>query len=267
MDYNINYIENEINETFNNIKNHDIKNVISSIEDIQVCSEKCIFSIWDYFTLSKYLESSLRNFNFVWLPNKNAESIKKLTNLINKEEFDYDINGNIKSHFEMFIEAMEEIAADTSDILNIINHSKYINLIEEINLVNYNTDISIYNKYIYSTIKTGKPHLMAGILAYSKDFLITDLLIKKLNEIDSTKKFKKLHHILNRIKLSNSNKNKEILLQIVSNLIGDDKEKLEETSIAIKSFLRYRTLFLNDIVFSIEKQKNKDLYYNYKKIS
>lgn len=49
----------------------------------------------------------------------------------------------------MFIEAMEEIAADTSDILNIINHSKYINLIEEINLVNYNTDISIYNKYIY----------------------------------------------------------------------------------------------------------------------
>lgn len=44
---------------------------------------------------------------------------------------------------------MEEIAADTSDILNIINHSKYINLIEEINLVNYNTDISIYNKYIY----------------------------------------------------------------------------------------------------------------------
>lgn len=108
---------------------------------------------------------------------------------------------------------------------------------------------------------------MAGILAYSKDFLITDLLIKKLNEIDSTKKFKKLHHILNRIKLSNSNKNKEILLQIVSNLIGDDKEKLEETSIAIKSFLRYRTLFLNDIVFSIEKQKNKDLYYNYKKVS
>ena len=48
---------------------------------------------------------------------QNAKAARLINQIVVDEESDLNVDGLVKSHFEMYIEAMEEISADTTQLI------------------------------------------------------------------------------------------------------------------------------------------------------
>jgi hypothetical protein len=180
---NIDFISKEKDSVDFRNQSLDLYSCIKTEDDFRVFMENHIFTIWDYMSLLKALENSFRNDSLPWFPSRNAKSLKTLHEVVCQEEFASDGKGEIKSNFEMYLETMEEIGANTSDILNVLSHARSIDIIQEaLTLSNNNVESSYYTRFIYNIIKSGKPHLMATVLALSKETSFPSLFAENLKD-------------------------------------------------------------------------------------
>ena len=121
MNHNIKNVINEIQPLREKLKNHELYESLKSIEDIKVFMESHVYAVWDFMSLLKALQNLLTCTKIPWTPNLDSKSARLINQIIVDEESDLNYNGEPKSHFEMYLEAMEEIQASTLPINDFIN--------------------------------------------------------------------------------------------------------------------------------------------------
>ena len=74
-----------------------------------------------FYVSSKSLQSKLTCTRIPWIPSSNNKAARLINQIVVDEESDLNVDGVPKSHFEMYLEAMDEIKADISEIDRFIN--------------------------------------------------------------------------------------------------------------------------------------------------
>ena len=107
----------------NNLRNHPIYNSIETLEDLRCFVEHHIYSVWDFMSLVKYIQSEISPSIYPWLPN-NHSNLRRFINEIVLEEESDELNMRDKylSHFEIYQKAMAEIGADSSESITFIEN-------------------------------------------------------------------------------------------------------------------------------------------------
>ena len=113
MNHNIKNVIDEIQPLRDELKNHELYKSLNSIEDIQTFMEYHVYAVWDFMSLLKALQKLLTTTKIPWTPNEDSASARLINQIIVDEESDLNYDGAPKSHFEMYLEAMEEIQANT----------------------------------------------------------------------------------------------------------------------------------------------------------
>ena len=67
-------------------------------------------------TYSLFFQNSVACQTIPWMPKPNPSLTRLVNSIILDEESDLDINGEPKSHFAMYLEAMEEMGVSTQNI-------------------------------------------------------------------------------------------------------------------------------------------------------
>ena len=111
MNQNIKNVIDEIQPLRDELKNHELYQSLKSIEDIKIFMESHVYAVWDFMSLLKALQNLLTCTKVPWTPNIDSRSARLINQIIVDEESDLNYNGSPKSHFEMYLEAMEEIEA------------------------------------------------------------------------------------------------------------------------------------------------------------
>ena len=247
-------IEN-IASTQEKLVNHKIYNRIESIEDLKLFMENHIYAVWDFMSLLKGLQINLTSTNNPWTPVDNTEAARFINEIVLEEETD-EIKGGIAiSHFELYLESMKEIGADTSQINNFISEIRESSDYREtINGFNIHADIKSFLNFTFDIIESGEAHKIASAFTFGRENVIPDMfigLVKGLNEKNSDIANKFVYYLERHIELDGDDHG-PIALKMIENLCGDDEKKWDEVTKIAKESIQMRIKLWNHICNEIK---------------
>jgi hypothetical protein len=240
------------------IINHSVYSAIESIDDLKVFMQYHVYAVWDFMSLLKTLQNNLTCTNVPWFPNGSANTRFLINEIVVGEEADIDEKGNRKSHFELYLDAMHQIGADTSSIEKFTDNLKS------------NSDFNIaYSKsntpkeaqefidFTFNVIKTNKDYLQAAIFTFGREDLIPEMFHAIVNDLykESPDKISVFKYYLERHIEIDGDHHSELALQMTANLCGSNEQHWEEAQKLTVECLQKRIQLWNGIYEKIKANK------------
>lgn len=235
-------IEKELLPLKKKLIEHPLYHRINSVDDVQSFMEKHVFAVWDFMSLVKKLQLRLTSTTLPWTPSKYPVAGRLINEIVWGEETDVNKDGEIMSHFEMYLQAMEEVNADTKPILGFIEQ---INNGESIENCLLKADLPAYVKdflsFTFATIEEDKVHVIASVFTFGREDLIPDMFIEMVKNIRNEKgSLLHLIYYLDRHIEVDGGEHGPMALQMIEQLCNNDPVKIQEAIVAAKKALALR---------------------------
>ena len=248
----ITLIEKELEPLRTKLNNHKLYSALQSIDDIKIFMEQHVFAVWDFMSLLKALQNHLTTISLPWRPVGNPATARFINEIVLGEESDVNELGEPKSHFEMYLDAMKQINADTTQIEHFINYIQIGFSIHEAALkVNLHPETLKFIQFTFNVINTNKAHAIASAFTFGREDVIPDMFFQIINQSKtSDNSYIKLTYYLKRHIELDGDEHGPLSLKMIEALCGTDTTKWEETLVIAKEALSYR-LSLWDSIASL----------------
>ena len=254
---NVKHVEDSIADLRYKLQNHVLYQNLENIEDVKVFMENHVFAVWDFMSLLKALQIKLTSIGTPWLPSENAKLSRFINEIVIAEESDINEEGVPKSHFQMYLDAMNQVGANTEQIDNFIQSIKNGNSpLDGLSNSSINLKVSAFVKHTFSVIDTQQAHKIASAFTFGREDVIPDMFIKILDQSDkNNEKYNKLRYYLQRHIELDGDDHGPLSLMMIEELCGNDDQKwFEVQTVAIES-LQHRIALWDVINQIIEKKK------------
>tara|TARA_B100000700_G_scaffold35951_1_gene35093 strand:+ start:3006 stop:3839 length:834 start_codon:yes stop_codon:yes gene_type:complete len=251
-------LNNELSPFIEKLNKHKVYQSLRSIRDIQIFMENHVFAVWDFMSLLKALQLELTNVSIPWTPNSNPVITRFINEIVYGEESDINELEQPKSHFEMYLDAMEQIGANRNQIDTLIDLIQSGHGIEVcINKINVDKRVKEFMGFTFSIINTKRPHAIGSAFTFGREDIIPDMFIKILAKIDpKTVHFNKLKYYLGRHIEIDGDLHGPLALQMMEELCGKNMKKWDEALSVAKESIQYRMQLWDTIVELIDKKES-----------
>ena len=161
---------------------HPLYANIRTLDHIRLFMESHVFAVWDFMSLLKALQRKLTCVDLPWIPTAYPASRRFINQIVMDEESD-EFEGRPISHFELYLEAMEQVSADTSTIRNVVASAVYG--VEGLPTEEAPAGAREFVECTFQIIGSGSTAAMAAAFTFGREDAIPDmfrLLIRSLNE-------------------------------------------------------------------------------------
>ncbi len=237
---------------------HSLYGQIEEIKDVQTFMQYHVFAVWDFMSLLKSLQLHVTTIKTPWIPAKDPEISRFINEIVLGEESDSNEGGKPMSHYEMYIEAMIEIKADTTQIENLLkNLSQGIALKESLRELNVKEEVKDFMRFTFDVIDLQKPHITAAVFTMGREDLIPDLFIGIVKNLEknSDATLRKLIYYLERHIELDGDEHGPVSLKMLENLCGNDNEKWNEALKYSKIALEERLKLWDSISNTLRKRE------------
>lgn len=236
------------------LKNHALYKRFDSVSDICIFSESHVFAVWDFMSLLKSLQRQLTCTQVPWVPASDPSIARFINEIVHGEESDVNELGEPKSHFEMYLDAMQQMGANTSSIATYLSHIRAAaRPIDAFKFVDVPQAVVDFVAHTFSVIDSGKPHLVASAFTFGREDVIPDMFISILKEAGQSRYTKFLYYLERHIELD-GDEHGPLALKLVSALCGDDEEKWKEVEDTAVRSLHMRIALWDGILEQIGNQ-------------
>ncbi len=180
----ISAIQSAIAPLKNDIVQHPVYAEIKTIQHVRVCMQYHVFAVWDFMSLLKALQRELTCVQVPWFPKGFADTRYLINEIVVGEEADVDQNGIRKSHFELYLDAMQQCGADTTSIRTFIDalqkHGDLERAFEEAQVPNAARE---FVRFTFSIIDSKQPHLLSAVFTFGREDLIPGMFMSLVNDL------------------------------------------------------------------------------------
>ena len=217
---------------------HKLYERLTTLEDVKIFTEHHVFAVWDFMSLLKALQTSLTCTNTPWVPKGNSNTARFINEIVLGEETDVDANGNYKSHFEMYLYAMEDVGADTKQIRMFVSLLENgASLDEALEGCGANEVIKEFVGFTFSVIETGKDHMIASAFTHGREGLVPEVFIEILNKSSylTNNSYRSMKYYLERHIEIDGDEHGPLSLKMIDELCDTDKKTMEAEEVARES--------------------------------
>lgn len=254
-------LQSEISTLRTQLVEHPLYAQIQTVEDFQSFMEQHIFAVWDFMSLLKALQRGLTCVDVPWSPKGNPETRRFINEIVLGEESDTDADGKVASHFEMYLEAMQQIGANTLPIHQLTEWISYGKTVEEaLYQLDIHEETKDFVRFTFSIIETEELHKIASLFTFGREDLIPDMFIEILREMKSQgqENISKLLYYLERHIEIDGDDHGPISLRMMEEICGDDAQKWQEAITCAKQALEMRIHLWNGLLTPSASMSNED---------
>lgn len=194
------HIEEEIYFFRKKLQNHGLYNNLKTLEDIRIFMESHVYAVWDFMSLLKALQRDITGSRLPWTPPNNPVLARFINEIVLDEESDLNDQGEVQSHFEMYLDAMDELGADHNgidDLISRLQSGDHFTL----GMINGQTDERTrdFVAFTLDTVHSQNTVAIAAAFAFGREEIIPEMFLKILKSADpESKRYTKLRYYLQR---------------------------------------------------------------------
>lgn len=220
------------------LKNHPLYDALSSIDDVKIFMEHHIFAVWDFMSLLKALQRELTCIQTPWVPSQNSTTARFINEIVLGEETDLNELGEPYSHYEMYIDAMSQIGADTRIMENFIKKIPSTNIHTLINDLEVHQAVKDFVNFTFDIIETAETHKIASAFTFGREDIIPDMYLEIVK--NSKKDYSKLTYYLERHIELDGDEHGPLSIQMMEELCENNQQKIDDVILIAKQALSHR---------------------------
>jgi hypothetical protein len=236
---------------------HALYSRLNGANELRRFMEVHVFAVWDFMSLLKALQAQLSCVTVPWHPTRWPESRRFINEIVLGEESDV-YEGRALSHFELYVEAMEQCGADTQGILNLLPAVSTMTSPRDLQQMLEGTSAPPHAiQFIRNTfqlIDSGDLSSLAAAFTFGREDLIPYLfreLVRDQNN-DTAGRFSKFLWYLERHVEVDSDDHGPLARRLLADLCGNDPASWERAASAAEAALHARLQLWDGILASLE---------------
>ncbi len=237
------------------LRNHALYSELKSVSDIQIFMENHVYAVWDFMSLLKALQINLTCTLLPWKPVINTNTARFINEIVLEEETDVNELGVLKSHYEMYLDAMVEVGADTTRISTFLNSINELDsVLSTIQNSDLNAAVKSFLSFTFETINTQQPHRVAAAFTFGREDLIPDMFLRIVEQAGEDA-YPKLEYYLRRHIELDGDEHGPLSLKMIQELCGDDAVKWHDVLECSEKALQQRIALWDHIAKAIQQNK------------
>lgn len=232
---NIESINQSIQSQKDILLHHPLYQKVQTIEDLHHFLESHIYAVWDFMSLLKALQSKLTCTSTPWFPTVNTETRYLINEIVTAEESDLTLDGHRQSHFEMYLEAMQDCGANTAEVEQFLASIRSLNnIFVAIKTSELHPNIKAFLDFTFRVIEEGKTHEIAAAFTFGREDLIPSMFTAILKNFQASfpeTDLRKLIYYFERHIELDADEHGPMAMQMISELCSTDAQKWKEVEV------------------------------------
>ncbi len=193
-------VESDLDQLRQRLLAHPLYERVESLDSLRTFTRSHVFAVWDFMSLLKRLQRELTGIDLPWTPPRDPRLARFVNEIVLAEESDEDGLGGHASHFELYLDAMREIGADTGPIESFLRALRSgespAEALESIDVPESTKAFVLGN---LALAESGSPHEVAAAFCHGREDVIPDMFERLIDSLErSGHPCPRLRHYLER---------------------------------------------------------------------
>jgi hypothetical protein len=231
---------------------HPIYTRLRTLEDVSVFCEHHVFAVWDFMSLLKSLQRRLTCVEVPWVPRGSGESRRLVNDIVLVEESD-ELGDGFISHFELYLDGMEQAGADTVPVnafLGLAGSGTPVRT--ALTEAGVPAPAADFVRLTWDVIENAPLHCQAAAFAFGREDLIPEMFDQVIKIDDHDGRLATFRDYLARHIEVDGEQHTPMAMAMLADLCGDDGAKWDECADTINTALRARAVLWDGITAAIE---------------
>lgn len=245
------------------ILHHPSYSSIKSLDDLQVFMQHHVYAVWDFMSLLKTLQNQLTCTQVPWYPVGDANTRYLINEIVIGEESDVDQTGVRMSHFELYLNAMQQCGADTKGIHQFIHTLQNSRDLEKAFIAADTPEAARqFVRFTFETIQSQQPHLVAAVFTFGREDLIPGMFMQLIEDLHQRipTQIGNFKYYLDRHIEVDGDHHSHLALEMTTRLCGEDDSKWESATHACNKALEMRNALWNGVLEGLKQAHTKPIF-------
>lgn len=218
---------------------------------LRIFMETHVFAVWDFQSLVKALQRLVTCVEVPWLPTSDPEARRLLNEIVLDEESDQAPGGGYLSHFELYLQAMQECGANVTPIQTFWGSLRAgLSVEEALETSSVPPGVGPFVRATMAIARSSEPHRVAAAFAYGREEIIPAMFLRLMDQMAelSPRSWGTLRYYFDRHIRTDSDRHGPQARLLMRRLCGSDAIRWSEAADAARTSLEARDRLWNEVV-------------------